>query len=332
MDFTGDGGTLVICDGDCIRWVDVATREVRAARIVGLPPGHRRYAPLDAFSDRVLCVVQGCLFVGEPGRDTLRTRAFDRIGDFTAAAGTADGRALITGSRDGVVRVRDRVSGAVLAVTEIEQPVVDVAASADGREVFVVGRSGDLLRFDLASGAEIAREARLRPATVRRAPSGGVHERSFDGDNVVLFVHWLSPDVGDDDAVEDCRHLLSRDGRLLWRLWTTTDLAEQVAVTAVDPPARLAYARWTLNAHFATFRAGRALLAVVAGFATLWLLSGNGRSVRTEWPGGCRLLGFAPDDRALWVRDASGLLAEVAVPEELLEDLERIAPPPLDRG
>lgn len=44
----------------------------------------------------------------------------------------------------------------------------------------------------------------------------------------------------------------------------------------------------------------------------------NGRSARVDVGAVARPLGFAPDDRALWVRDAASLVLELAMPDELL--------------
>lgn len=401
MEFTGDGGTLVLCDEEHIRWVDVATREVRAVRTAGLPQGRRMYARLDASSARVLCVVGAGLFVAEPGSDVIRTRAFDPVGRFVAVAGTADGRALITGATDGAIRVRDRATGAVLARAEVEGALSDVAASVDGREVFAATMRGDLLRLDLASGAEIAREGDIfqrpygaptgiavaadgrhvalqrntgsapTPVAVVDTATGARHLHRFEAGETVFpaglragmafgptsrlrLVSEDAPDVytyvsecaehplagGDGEVlvrwpVEEVgrggqavsQTMISRDGRLLWRVWMTPPFEGDVAVTAIGPPTRLAYVQWHLDDEPFALSAGRALLAVAAGPDALWLLSRNGRSVRVAWSGECAPLAFAPDDRALWVGDGSGLVVEVVVPEELLEDLDRVAAP-----
>ncbi|MFO0601842.1 MAG: hypothetical protein U0324_01650 [Polyangiales bacterium] len=386
MGFSGDGGRLVLRDGDCVVRVDVATGEVRLSRGEPGPNGKTSYAWPATSSGRVLGVSRGGLHVLDDTAEDFRTRAFDPVGQVACAAGTPDGRALITGADDGAVRVRDRATGEVLAQAEAGAAVVAVAASPDGREVVALRADGELSWYDRATGALAGRvdnvlDAKrgdasglalspdgrvaavvgrpLAPVVVRvdlatgargaldpppggaKAPSEGdasftaegaircLRAQDFgeEGTRIVVVEHApdgaaraLLPrpqiDLGEETAIDSLWYVLSRDGRLLWRCASGAAMGTAVSVVATDapddPPVQWAIDGWPL-----TQCAGDRLLAFATFDGSLVLLAAHGASVSTPWPRGCVPLAFAPDDGALWVRDASGLVAEVTVPSSL---------------
>lgn len=394
-EFTDDGRTLVLGASGRVARIDLATGEVRETQMVRGDDGWVQLA-LDPVSGRVLGVGHHeALMVADPGADFARARAVDPAGVFVAAAGTPDGRSLVTASSDGDLRVRSRATGEVLM--QMEAPAGEIhalAVSPDGREVIAAGHA-DLLRWSLATGAALdpLPLANWQRSDGLAVSPDGRHVALWSGGSICvvdLAVNaarlWEpSPDEADrlgrtegvaftegttslrviremfdddiDGDVPECircpldggasealvrwplgqprehtRHVLSSDARLLWRveIQQSTGLGASpgwgmahVEVTSVDD-ARIAFARWELNRSSAVLCcAGRRLLgASQAG--KLWLLSANGESVCADWPRwGVQPLAFAPDDRALWVLDGTGLVAELVVPERLLRAPDR---------
>ncbi len=150
-EFTDDGQTLVLGASGRIARIDLATEEVRETLMVR-GDGWVQLA-LDPVSGRVLGVGHhGALRVADPGANFAHARAVDPAGVFVAAAGTPDGRSLVTVSSDGDLRVRSRATGEVLM--QMEAPVGEIhalAVSPDGREVIAAGHAA-LLRWSLATG------------------------------------------------------------------------------------------------------------------------------------------------------------------------------------
>lgn len=110
---------------------------------------------------------------------------------------------------------------------------------------------------------------------------------------------------------------ISSDGRLLWwqglaefELWVT-QAAPDVAATPL--------ASWDLGRRISACCAGRSLFACAVD-GEVWVMAADGRSLCTGLSGFSEPLAFSDDDRALWVRDESGLLLELAIPETLPDD------------
>ncbi len=170
---------------------------------------------------------------------------------------------------------------------------------------------------------------------------------SLDGTRFEPLFRWSG-----DEVYEHPCTLWSRNGRLVWRLRSfyregsepvrhlarprltmqimepagaLTYLAGPLQIRVVDADtARTTFARWEFDWREESWQVGRSLLALATvtpeSVRSLWLFSVNGRSVCAGWAGQCVPLAFAPDDRALWVHDeGSGLLVELAVPDELLD-------------
>jgi len=374
LEFTEGGRALVLCEPRRVARVDLATHAFTVAR--GLPRtlGGPGQTPQVSASGRVLCVSHGGLHVLDVGRDDFRTRAFDPVGEVTCAAGTPDGRALVTGADDGSLRVRDRATGEALAQGEAGGPVVAVAASPDGRDVLAVRGTRDLLRFDRATGALVAVVARTRDALWLRAgalatsadgrfaalssagasarvdlatgaqqaleaPAGAIRltpdGAAFTPEGAIRSLYTQSSDArppellaiehatdgaarevvrrpltgaGDGDTTDSLHLALSRDGRLLWRIASSRN-------GTLVSGAPIGAAPRGVDRHL--WCAGTRVLAVSISRGELLLLAAHGAGVRTPWPRGCVPLAFAPDDGALWVRDASGLVAEVTLPASL---------------
>lgn len=107
---------------------------------------------------------------------------------------------------------------------------------------------------------------------------------------------------------------ISSDGRWLW--WERYDDGEVLLTAAAAELAATPHARWPSDDKITASCAGRSLLAAATDHALL-LRDVDGRELDTGLPRGCVPLAFAPDDRALWVRDETGLLLEISLPEAL---------------
>lgn len=387
IEFTHDACALVIFEERRVVRVDVATREIHAVR-GSQPLTATRGVPLAARSGRVLCVENGVFEVLDEGASAFRARAHDPVGFIRCAAGTRDGRALVTGASDGVLRVRDRATGETLAQVESGAFVCDVAVSPDDREAIALLDTGELARHDLTTGALLGRHGtsthpddfrggrhgrlavdaagrfaavcddgpdpaeftvvdvasgharRLRtreegpddtslsdvrfcaPGQLRvvtHTADGGAH-REFIEEHVLddaerpALRRPLS--VSEPDLDQD-EHRLSRDGRRVWRTGRPLEGGGRV-VTVVAADGSGAERRWGVDHERGNWCVGTSLFAASNGHDALWLLASHGASVRADWPRGCAPLAFSPDDRALWVRDASGVVVEVSVPDSLI--------------
>lgn len=274
MAFTRDGQTLVILEPQRVLRVNVATRAVRVAR------GTQRITatkgvPLAAGSGRVLCVANGVLEVLDPDGESFGVRAHDPIGPINCAAGTRDGRALVTGAADGTLRVRDRATGETLAHVEAgpDAYVCDVVLSPDDREVISLTLSGAVLRHERATGALVGRIDASPPspsqspavsgslaldADGRRAVTYGA-DRSAASMRVVDLVReeWLAlptiaADAGDASQVVDVRFVAPGRLRVATQLTLTADGLGQEARCldlALDGGAPRVALRWPIDAR-----------------------------------------------------------------------------------
>lgn len=120
--------------------------------------------------------------------------------------------------------------------------------------------------------------------------------------------------AGDSDSVGGHPLAISSDGRWLW--WERFDDGELLVTAAAGSVAATPVARWEMDRKIVAGCAGRSLLAVATD-DELTLMSVDGRRLDTGLPAGSTPLAFAPDDRALWVRDEAGLLLELSLPEVL---------------
>lgn len=379
--FSGDGATLLLRDEARVLRVDAATRAARAAP---LPPGcGGADVRVVHHGERAVLLAAGALHVLDEGAEAFRSVAYDPAAETRCAAGTPDGRALVTAAADGVVRVRDRVTGEVTALAEVDGAPSRLAVSPDGRELLVAMGGGDLVRLDRATGAHLDRiagafgprarrfggfavsadgrrvalcdDARGRVRAVEadlvtraprdlRARGVGISGRpwgvaytddgrvrlaveevppdadvravrcsEFDGDGAARELHWRPFPRAQEAGVPWRSELaLSRDGRLLWgALSDGRDGGGLAFRVDLDAPADEG-PQWLLDGAVRSCRAGRERFAVSTWNDALWLLDLRGDVRRVAWPGGCEPLAFAPDDGALWVRDAGGLVVEVS--------------------
>mgnify|MGYP000679817927 CR=1 FL=1 len=192
-------------------------------------------------------------------------------------------------------------------------------ARRDGRreavDVFVVdladGRTRRLDRFELSHCRTAAHclgltadGARLRGATVKG------FDRKIEFWSRPLAGGRREP-AGASDSGGHQPLAIASDGGLLW--WESIEAQEVRVSTAAAGVAGTPVARWMVGARVNACCAGRSLLAIAAGHYLL-LLTSDGRSLATGLPTGSEPLAFAADERALWVRDETGLVLELAVP------------------
>ncbi|MFO0605759.1 MAG: hypothetical protein U0324_21430 [Polyangiales bacterium] len=379
--FSGDGATLFLRDAAGVLRVDPATRTARAAP---LPPGcGGAGVRVVHHGRRAVLLAGGALHVLDEGAEAFRSVAYDPAAGTRCAAGTPDGRALVTATADGVLRVRDRATGEVTALAEVDGAPAHLAVSPDGRELLVATERGDLARLDRATGARLdhvfaafglhagsyggfavspdgrrvalcdhardrvravevdlvtraprtlrgdgagargwpwgvafTAEGRARLAFEEATPRTDVRalacvELDVEGAARSLLWRQLPPTL---EAGRPWRAALalSRDGRLLWGVLSDgrdgVGFAFRVALDAprADDP------QWPVDGAVRSCRAGTERFAVSTWNDALWLFDLRGDVRRVAWPGGCDPLAFAPDDGALWVRDASGLVVEVS--------------------
>lgn len=258
-----------------------------------------------------------------------------------SVAVTADGRELVAlGAVDGLLRW-SLASGALLA--RIQLPAASDRApphlwiAPDGRAVAFTSctrpHHQPTAYFVELPGGRVRRATRVGRTfhwggelclgfTADGALRGAILSRY--GDRLQL---WRRPPGARrpepaGESRSDWRALLATgtDGRLQWRE-CVAEYAVTVAIAAPDVAAD-PIARWEVGGRVSGCCAGRKLAAVVVD-DELMILHEDGRKLAAELPDGCAPLTFAPDDRTLWIRDESGLLLELAVPDAFVAGLSR---------
>jgi hypothetical protein len=265
---------------------------------------------------------------------------------------SADDREVISLTLSGTVLRLERATGALVGRIDASEPSPgrlaaargSLALDADGRRAVMYGadrsvtslRMVDLVREAWQSLPAIAADAGdasqvvdlrfvapglLRVATQHTLTADGAGQEArcldlaLDGGAPRIALRW--PIDEREDVYDSVEHLLSEDGRLLWRVGWARGVGTHVAVVAVDeglPSERT----WTLGRGDVRWRVGRSLLAAANAYGTLWIVAASGPVAETPWPGAREPLAFAHDEHALWVLDASGIVVEVAVPASLV--------------
>jgi len=197
----------------------------------------------------------GAVFAGEEG--ALRV-PLGHASAVTAIAASEDGALLLSGGRDGAVRLHDRASGLEIRVLEARtEPITAVALTPDGRRAIVSSGRPTLSILDTATGAllhepdivmgEASRIAVSRDGRRAVVASwvGGVKVVDIEAGKVLRRFQGHRANATAADLVGEEGLALSgaRDGSLLlWRI-ETGEVVREVAKAGEAPVTALRVAR-----------------------------------------------------------------------------------------
>ena len=96
----------------------------------------------------------------------VRSFGEPRYGGTRRALFTADGDTIVAGSKNGIIRVWERQTGALRREFSIASPLADLALVRGGADAITVGAGGALKMWSVADGSMIADFSALAPGTV----------------------------------------------------------------------------------------------------------------------------------------------------------------------
>lgn len=276
LEFCADGRTLVLCATGCVIRLDTRTGRTTEARFGTTC----RWFSVDPASGRVL----------HGDRAGLRVIALRKTSAHAPPRLllTPDGRHLVLPRIDGFDAFEALVVD--LAVGRA-RPLERIEHNHGRTDILCLGIDEDATRLTGATLTEYTRRIEFW----RRPLAGGKREPA-----------------GDSKSVGGHPVAISSDGRWLW--WEDYDAGELTLTAAAAGVAADPVEQWDLDGKISACCAGRSLLAIAAA-GDLLVMATDGRCLDTGLPRDCVPLAFAPDERALWIRDETGLLLELSLDE-----------------
>ncbi|MGR8921627.1 MAG: hypothetical protein ACU85V_18590 [Gammaproteobacteria bacterium] len=198
--------------------------------------------------ERVLIVGHhGLVALAEVGEDQVRVQRLDNVpdADFSAVERIADGTALIGSSTGRVYRFDGETITEVAALSEYDEPVLDIAAGPNG--IWAVGARGLVAR---SSDGQEFEEVEIRDVVLERTEFPGAHPADwyFGVSNLDVDSIEFSATVGGEPAVEEEHFVMYPDEGFV-QFQTQLDETPPPAISfrfSPGPPFRLGDVSWNV--------------------------------------------------------------------------------------
>ncbi len=198
VDFTPDGRQVVLggANNTGVQVWDLATGETRdlggKGMLVQMFPDGRRFATSWTFRNaHVIDVESG---------DVLRE--IDNVSRIWAFGVSSDGRKLLTGGLDKIIRIWDADSGETLLSMEAQPDyILRAAFSPDGKEVITVGHDHTLRTFDTTTGKERLNVGHPAAVWGLAVSADGRHILTGTGGSLTGSLTGLNLAEGDDNVL-----------------------------------------------------------------------------------------------------------------------------------